>query len=158
VKTSVVRVVGSVALGVLSTLSLAAAAAADSAAERQAAVEQYLKAYPVAEALSDSVNTVARALPEEKRDRFVARMGQMLNAQQLEARMREALVRVFSADELNAMAKFYGSPEGQSVRKKLALYMQEMTPLIQDAMRGAMTKMAGTPRAMPVAPPAKPGP
>ena len=61
----------------------------------------------------------------------------------LEAAMRSAMVKNFSASELRALAAFYGSPEGRRVMDKMPAYMADVMPAVQQEMMRAMTAAAG---------------
>jgi len=48
------------------------------------------------------------------------------------------MVRHFTVRELNALADFYGSPEGRSVMNKFGSYMADITPALQQEMLRAI--------------------
>jgi hypothetical protein len=45
--------------------------------------------------------------------------------------MEEAMVKHFTADELKALADFYGSPVGKSAMNKIGVYTADIMPAIQ---------------------------
>ncbi|HUQ08876.1 MAG TPA: DUF2059 domain-containing protein, partial [Steroidobacteraceae bacterium] len=49
-----------------------------------------------------------------------------------------SMVKYFTTRELDAMAKFYGSPEGKSSLEKFGPYMADVMPMIQAEMQHAM--------------------
>jgi hypothetical protein len=100
-------------------------------ASRRAAAERYEATMPVAKMLEESVEQIALSLPDDQRATFVAQMLRVIDGQQLRSRVLEKMIEVFSADELDALATFYGSAVGQSVVAKFPVYMAEMMPLIQ---------------------------
>jgi hypothetical protein len=71
--------------------------------------------------------TVAR-LPEDKRDEVFALAKAHLRTDELSAIATAAMVKNFNTDELNAMANFYGSPEGKSILAKYPAYIAEVMP------------------------------
>lgn len=100
-------------------------------ASRRAAAERYEATMPVAKMLEESVEQIALSLPDDQRATFVAQMLRVIDGQQLRSMVLEKMIEVFSADELDALATFYGSAVGQSVVAKFPVYMAEMMPLIQ---------------------------
>ncbi len=83
---------------------------------------------------------VSMQLPEEQRDAFKATLTKNLDIEALSAAMRGAMVKYFSADELSALADFYGSPVGKSAMSKFGPYMAEMMPAMQAEMAKAIQK------------------
>ena len=100
-------------------------------ASRRAAAERYEATMPVAKMLEESVEQIALSLPDDQRATFVAQMLRVIDGQQLRSMVLEKMIEVFSADELDALATFYGSAVGQSVVAKFPVYMAEMMPLMQ---------------------------
>jgi hypothetical protein len=86
---------------------------------------------PIARMMEESVQQMALSLPNDQRSGFVALMEQAVNGEQLRLVALDKMVEVFSAEELNALATFYGSPVGQSIVTKFPVYMAEVMPLIQ---------------------------
>ncbi len=54
--------------------------------------------------------------------------------------MQAAMVKHFTAAELNALADFYGSPVGKSAMAKFPAYMGDLTPLITAEMQRAVAE------------------
>jgi len=54
--------------------------------------------------------------------------------------MKESMVKNFTADELKALADFYGSPVGKSAMKKFGAYMADVMPSIQAEVEKAQAK------------------
>lgn len=54
--------------------------------------------------------------------------------------MKDAMVKNFTADELKALADFYGSPVGKSAMKKFGVYQADVMPNIQAEIAKAQTK------------------
>jgi hypothetical protein len=48
------------------------------------------------------------------------------------------MVKIFTAQELNALADFYGSPVGKSAMGKFGIYMAEVMPALQQELIQAM--------------------
>ena len=54
--------------------------------------------------------------------------------------IRDSMVKNFTAEELQALANFYGSPVGRSAMKKFGQYMADAMPHIQSLMIDAFQK------------------
>ena len=63
-----------------------------------------------------------------------------LDMESLRKTMVEAMVQHFTADELTALADFYGSPIGKSAMKKFGPYMAEVMPKFQADLMKAFTQ------------------
>lgn len=111
----------------------------------EAAADAYLAAYPVRDLMADMTTAMTENVPPEQRAQFEDALGEV-NTDTLEAAMRRSLVRNFTAPELNALAEFYGSPEGRSVMSKLPAYTADVMPAIQqEIIRAVGETMGGTP-------------
>lgn len=118
------------------TLLAATAFAQDDPAARQAAADRYLQAVPVAKMLEDTYGEIAKQVPPDQRDRFLSQMRAAVRVEHLTRISRDAMVKTFSADELNALADFYTSRHGASAMKKFGVYMAAvMPPLMQEVDR-----------------------
>ncbi len=53
---------------------------------------------------------------------------------------KETMIKTFTADELAALADFYGSPVGISATKKMGAYMAEIMPVMQAEALKAVAK------------------
>ena len=62
----------------------------------------------------------------------------------LERAVVSSMVRHFTVRELNALADFYGSPEGRSAMNKFGAYMADVMPVIQQEMERAMDEYEST--------------
>jgi hypothetical protein len=105
--------------------------AADSPELRLAAANRYLAVVPMSRLLDQSFSELAKQVPLEKRPQFLSHMKASVRADVLERVSRDAMVKVFTADELNALADFYGSEHGASAMKKFGVYMGIIMPEVQ---------------------------
>lgn len=113
------------------------AQAQDSAADRQRAMTRYLQVVPLSKMMDDTYADMARRMPESQRAGFVAQLKQVIRVEAVEAATQTALVKHFTADELNALADFYGSKHGASAMAKFGAYMADvMPPVMTEVMRG----------------------
>ena len=112
----------------------------DNPENRTAVAKRYLEVMAPKELLQGVGKRVTPTLPEGNRKIF----NQVLESPEIDKAayriMLEALVKDFTAAELNAMTAFYGSPEGQSAWKKFSPYMDAIMPQIQQEVRTAVAE------------------
>ena len=137
----------------------------DTEENRMVAAERYLKAQPMEPMMRETAEKMAAQMPPDARQMFKDAMMNELDIPKVEELTKKAMAKNFTLSEINAMADFYGSPEGTSVMKKFPQYMADLMPTVQQetmaAMQKAMTKVGeaqqagqqpGAPGAMPAAP------
>jgi len=113
------------------------ALAQDTTASREAAVDRYLRAVPMAKMLEDTFAEISKQLPIEQRAQFIRNMKKIVRADYLEQLSRQSMIKTFTTDELNALADFYGSKHGASAMVKFGAYMGQVMPAIQaEVQRG----------------------
>lgn len=105
--------------------------APDSAENRRRAAERYLAVVPLDGMMSDAIHALSRQVPEDKRERFVQLMTERLPRESLNRLAVDGLAKHFSVDELDALARFYGSSEGQAIRRKMGAYIGDLLPAIE---------------------------
>ncbi|MBR7746742.1 DUF2059 domain-containing protein [Undibacterium baiyunense] len=118
-----------------------AAVAQDSPELRAKAADRYLKSVPMSAMLEDAYTSLAQQMPADQREKFLKDIRSIVRIEFLESISKEKMVKVFTADELNAIASFYESKEGASAMKKFGVYMGEIMPAIQKEMMQAMGKL-----------------
>ena len=121
-------------------MSLALSAGADSEQERVAAARRYIAVAQMAKITDDTVNELAKGFPGEQREKFVAFMHDAVRPEVLEQAAMASMIKVFTAEELNALADFFGSPLGRSAMDKFGLYMADIMPVIQQEMLRALSQ------------------
>lgn len=105
-------------------------------ADKQSAVERYMRAIPMSKMLEDTYTQLARQMPQDQQEKFISDMRRAVNAARLEQIAKAAMLRTFSLEELNALADFYSSQHGASAMAKFGVYMGEvMPPLMQEVQR-----------------------
>ena len=109
----------------------------DTPENRTKEADAYLQAVPTRELVDSMTEKVASTVPEAQRDLFKSMMTKHLDLSALVAAEKEALIKVFTAGEIESMKNFYGSVEGKSVLKKMSLYMGEIMPAIQSQLMKA---------------------
>lgn len=120
-----------VALAVLGMLAASSEALEDTPENRAEEADRYLEAMPPSEMLGKMTDQMTAGAPPEQRQEIENFMTRHLDIAALEEAMREALIEHFTADELAALADFYGSPVGKSAMSKLGAYMADVMPVIQ---------------------------
>lgn len=119
------------------------AAAEDTPELRLQHAKRYLEATNSRKMIDDLAIQMAATLPPEHREEFVALMKDHLDLAALEKVMLDNMVEVFTADELAALADFWGSPVGKSAMDKMPVYMGRAWPQLQamlvEAMQSAQT-------------------
>ena len=112
----------------------------DTVENRVQEADRYLLVTPPKEMIRDLAEQSALNLPPEKRDKFKNLLTTHLDMDVLTNLMKEAMVKHFTADELAALADFYGSTNGKSAMKKFGKYFAELMPAIQAEMIKAIAK------------------
>ena len=132
-----------VTMMLMAVMGLAAPAvqAGDSPAERAAALQRYLRAVPSTKLYDDMLADLKRTLLEGRREAVMAQFKSGFSPEVIDRITGEALVKIYTADEINALADFYESKHGASVMKKMPQLMSEMMPAIQREMFKAMQKI-----------------
>lgn len=112
----------------------------DTPANREAQADRYLAAMPVSEMMQSLAEQMAPPGDADQRRQFVEAMTARLDIEKVARVMREALVRVYTADELCALADFYSSPAGRSATRKMGDYLAVVMPRLQEEIRKAQSK------------------
>lgn len=130
-------------LALLLPFSLPAFALDDTPQNREQQANRYLAAVPPQSMMSDMAAKMAETLPEEQRDQFKALMTKHLDLGRVTAAIKAAMIKTFSADELQALADFYGSDVGKSAMAKMGTYMSEVMPATMNEVQSALVKAQG---------------
>jgi hypothetical protein len=110
-------------------------------ANRLAAAQRYLKAVPPSDMVADTLDRVASQVPEDRREEFKKALTKVVSSERIEALTLQAVTKHFTVKEINALAAFYGSPEGRSITKKFGDYMADVMPAIQEELSAAMEEI-----------------
>lgn len=108
--------------------------AQDTSEARLEAAERYAKIFNLPQMMNETVGQIALTVPENKRQEFIQFMSQALDMQKLETLIVTSMTEHFTTNELNALADFYGSPEGVAIVKKMPVYMASTMPRIQSVV------------------------
>jgi uncharacterized protein len=117
--------------GASSTAPSPASETGDSLESRRAAADRYLAAVPVDAMVAESLTRLAAQMPEGQRQQFVDSMTRLARRDSITGIAREGLARHFTVREIDALARFYGSPEGRSIMQKSGAYVADVVPAIQ---------------------------
>lgn len=109
----------------------------DTPENRAKEADAYLQVVPAKELVDNMTEKLASTVPAAQRDIFKSMMTKHLDLSALVDAEKAALVKVFTAGEIEAMKNFYGSPDGKSVLKKMSAYMGEIMPTIQSQLMKA---------------------
>jgi hypothetical protein len=112
----------------LLAMTLPAAALEDTPENRAAQIDRYLTAIPPKALFDDMINKMVQQMPPEHREGFRSLMLKNFDFNVLTTSMRAAMLKVFTADELAALADFYSSPLGKSAMSKMGDYMAQVMP------------------------------
>ncbi len=118
----------------------------DTPQNRAQEANRYLQAVPPEDISGEMVRNIAQSLPEQQQQAFSAAMQKNLNVTGINAAAQAALVKVFTADELKALADFYSAPATKAAMAKMGTYMSELMPAIEkevDAAAGKAEKETG---------------
>jgi hypothetical protein len=115
--------------------------ATDTPETRRHEAERYLQAVPPKALFEDMADKMAANLPADQRQQFKQMITKDLDIPALTKAMTDAMVKHFTAEELKALADFYGSPVGKSAMQKFGAYMADLMPIIQAEMMKAQAKL-----------------
>lgn len=110
----------------------------DTSLNRLTQAERYLEVTPPKDLLQDAAEQMAMNFDPSERQAFKDLMTKHLDIEALTKTMKDTMVKHFTADELKALADFYGSAEGKSSMKKFGAYMADVMPSIQAEMLKAI--------------------
>jgi hypothetical protein len=113
----------------------------DTPGNRAEQAERYLSAIPSREMMINILEPVAQMMkPYERRKLFDIMASH--DFADFERGMKTAMIKIYSADELQALADFYGSEVGKSLLKKAGRYEAELAPLKEAEMAKARKEFA----------------
>ena len=109
--------------------------------EQLKAAEGYWKTAKIAEMLQESMDRMALRVPEAERENFKKNIGgKLLSSGRIKKESLEAAARTFTKGELEALSKFYASPEGGSSMEKMPQFMGQLSRIVQMELMGLMEK------------------
>ena len=109
--------------------------------EQMKAAQDYWKSAQISKMIQDSMARMAMRVPEAERADFKKDIGdKLLKNGKIEKQAVESAARVFSKGELEALSKFYASPEGRSSMEKMPKFMAQLSRIVQMELMGLMQK------------------
>lgn len=128
---------------------IAAPASADTPEGRLAAAKAYVKVADVPKMMNEMVNAMAQNPQLGLTPEHVEQIRGAFDHAEMEKLMIEKMSKHFTEEELLKLADFYGSPEGQSIMKKMPAYMSEVMPFIQQKVLETVQKAKAQPQTPP---------
>ena len=110
------------------------ASAQDSIGNRMAAAERYAAVADIEKMMNDSIRTIAQSFPANQREDVIAKMRREIDIQWLRNLMINSMVQIFTVEELNALADFYGNSVGRSIVRKMPAYFAAFMPAMQQRL------------------------
>jgi hypothetical protein len=132
--------VATMTLVALAVATAALAQSSDTTAARRAAAQRYVTTIPSESVFDEMVASLAQQVPSNRRDEFVTLMRKLVPIDAMQAVTIETMSRHFTVDEIDAMTRFQGSPEGKAIMGKLGAYMGELMPQVQREVLRALEK------------------
>jgi len=120
----VVKLFAAISISCL-TFAVPALVLEDTPENRAVQADNYLRVVPAQSLMNDMAEKIAVTLPENQRPIFITLMTKNLDMNAVANLMRAAMIKNFTADELKAIADFYGSPIGKSAMTKYGNYMAD---------------------------------
>jgi len=96
------------------------------------AAERYMRVANLGAIWESMVSEHAATLPEPERTEYLQSPQSKINIEKFEAILLDGLIEVFTAEELNALADFYGSEAGQSALAKFGKFSAYINPRIEN--------------------------
>ena len=110
----------------------------DDLSKRLELARQMHEIWPIRPKVENALDIAAQNFPEPERLSFKARMRQAVEFDALEQASIDAMVDIFTVEELQAMVAFYGSKAGRSVSHKTGDYEQELQPILVEMLDKAL--------------------
>lgn len=112
----------------------------DTPENRLREAKRYTQAAPPTDLFSDMERQVARSAPPDQQAAVKSAFNKHLDLAAITKALQDAMVKNFTADELSALADFYGSPVGKSAMKKFNTYIADVMPAVRSEMMKAAEK------------------
>ncbi len=127
---------------ILSALSIAIVADAQEpcSKEKSEAITEYLRVNSIDDLMDQMLVEIQKRIPPENRELFATIWKSAFDVKELKEKISNSMCKFFTIEEIQALTKFYSSPEGKSVMKKIPQYMAELMPYLQVINQRAMQK------------------
>jgi hypothetical protein len=118
------------ALLLLPWVAVSAADVEDTPETRMAAAQKYLAATDFSNLMDAGIRAGLQGVPEDKKDELFVLTKRHLDYERVAKLATAAMVKNFTTRELNALAAFYGSPDGKSALAKFPAYLGDVMPAL----------------------------
>jgi hypothetical protein len=118
-------------LGALALASLSPSLPAGAQADRRAAAETYARVVDYRLLVEKAASRRAAELPAAEREAFVAFVTKAVDFEMTRFYATSAMVELFEASELDALASFAATPEGRSALAKLPALGAVLNPIVE---------------------------
>lgn len=112
----------------------------DNVENRQSQAKRYLEANPPKTMAQELADQTVSLLPEAERKPYLDMLTKHLDVAVISQSMDAALVKYFTANELEVLANFYSNPDAKAAMAKMDLYTAEILPVLQAEMLKAQQK------------------
>ena len=110
----------------------------DTRERRLRLAERMHEIWSTRERINDALKSMAQRYPESERDSFMNAMQLAIDYGKVEEASIDAMVKTYTAQELQAMVDYYGSKAGQSAEAKRSIYQDRIQPVIQKMIDKAL--------------------
>lgn len=110
-------------------------------AEKLALAKNYIATVPVKDDIKAAVEEMSQHVAPEQRVLFRSLADKTIDYNRLTTAGELATAELFTEDEIKAMTKFFSSPEGMSIRKKMPAYEARMQPVITEVLQAFALKL-----------------
>jgi hypothetical protein len=124
-------------IGVLTIVLLTPSLPASAQSDRRAAAEAYARVVDYPLLIEKAASRRAAALPASEREAFIAFVTDEVDFDMTRFYATSAMVDLFEASELQALASFAATPEGRSALAKLPALGAILSPIIERQIEDA---------------------
>lgn len=114
---------------------------ADTIEKRTAATKEYLRVVPPESMIKDLITEMMRAVPAEQKVVVEKSFKQAMDPNFISQLTLDAMPKHFTTKEIEALTKFYATPEGGAIMKKFGAYMADIMPAIQGRIISALQEL-----------------
>jgi len=124
-------------------LSLSSFGLEDSIQNRMAQADRYMKTTPVEKMMKDMFDQMSVTMFDDpvQSAEFREILTSAIDIRAITNLTRDKLIIHFTADELSALADFYGSRHGKTAMSKFGVYMADLMPQLQVFIEQAVTRI-----------------
>ncbi len=106
--------------------------------ERLKLAREMHEIWPIRLKVEQAIEMISRRVMEGNRPAFKSKMRKVIEFDALEKASIDAMAEIYTAKELQAMVKFYGSEEGRSINIKNSDYEEALKPALSKMLDKGM--------------------